>query len=116
MISHSSRSADSSFDHVAIRNVRVTVQDDDKPGLTITQTGNGTLGLEGSLTTTPRQGIEDSYDVSLTRAPSTTLTVRLIHDGQVGLVDSAGNPLSALAFTPPNRYAAPLLRARATHD
>ena len=98
VVSHSSRSADASFDHLAVRDVRVTVQDDDKPGIKLTQTGASTLVLEGSLTTTPTQGIEDTYDVSLTRAPApgTTVTVTLIPDPQITLTQSA------LAFTSAN--------------
>src|SRR5207248_670239 len=91
MVSHSSRSADATFNHLAIPDVRVTVQDDDKPGIKLTQTGTSTLVLEGSLATTPSQGIEDSYQVSLTRAPApgTTVTVALTHDGEITLTQSS---------------------------
>jgi Ca2+-binding RTX toxin-like protein len=83
VVSHSTASADSTFDQAAVTNLKVTVRDDDRAGLIINESDNKTLVLEGDATT----GIFDSYDVSLTRAPlfETTVTVQLTHDSQVVL-------------------------------
>ncbi len=72
------------FDQVAVRNVEVTVLDNDQPGLIITETDGKTLVLEGDATA----GISDTYTVELTKAPApgTTVTVTLSHDDQqIGL-------------------------------
>jgi len=79
-ISHSSQSADASFNHVAIKNVRVTVQDNDKPEVIVTGTGHADLVLEGTATTQ----ITDTYTVQLGKAvTSGTVVVTVATDGQV---------------------------------
>ena len=98
VVSHSVKSADLRFSssgnqQVAIRNVEVTVRDDDKAGLIIEQTQNNTLVLEG----TPITGITDTYTIQLTRPPAAdkTVTVTLgIDTAQIGLA----NPTSDSRF------------------
>src|SRR5439155_25224614 len=73
MVSTSSRSTDSRFNHVAVRNVKVEVLDNDQPGLRITQTDGETVVLEGALP----HGITDSYTLALAQAPAVGKTVTL---------------------------------------
>ncbi|MCK5191706.1 MAG: hypothetical protein KAR12_16810, partial [Methylococcales bacterium] len=70
------------FNQAAVRNVEVTIQDNDAPGLLITETDSQTLVLEGNATT----GITDTYDLTLARAPALgeLVTVSLLNqDGQL---------------------------------
>jgi Ca2+-binding RTX toxin-like protein len=76
------------LDRAPIANVEVTVYDDDKPGIVLTQTGTGTQVVEGGAT--------DTYVISLTRAPDSgeTVYVTLGYDAtQITL--SAANPAQA---------------------
>jgi Ca2+-binding RTX toxin-like protein len=74
MVSHSSHSEDADFNHAAIKNVRVLVVDNDQPGVVITESGAGTLVLEGEY------GITDDYTVKLAKAPAAGETVTLTLD------------------------------------
>ncbi|WP_392533892.1 DUF4347 domain-containing protein [Nostoc sp. C117] len=87
-VSHSVASQDATFNQAAVKNVEVTVLDNDQPGLIINESNGGTLVLEGDATT----GITDTYTVQLTKAPAAgrTVTVTLANDGQIAL--SAANP------------------------
>ncbi|MBD2412394.1 hypothetical protein FACHB389_10860 [Nostoc calcicola FACHB-389] len=87
-VSHSVTSQDATFNKAAVKNVEVTVLDNDQPGLIINESNGGTLVLEGDATT----GITDTYTVQLTKAPAAgkTVTVTLANDGQIAL--SAANP------------------------
>ncbi|MBD2516808.1 DUF4347 domain-containing protein [Nostoc sp. FACHB-973] len=87
-VSHSVASQDATFNKAAVKNVEVTVLDNDQPGLIINESNGGTLVLEGDATT----GITDTYTVQLTKAPAAgkTVTVTLANDGQIAL--SAANP------------------------
>ena len=96
-ISHSSQSADSTFNHVAIKNVRVTVVDNDKPEVIVRGTGHADQVLEGNATT----GITDTYTVQLGREiTSGTVTVSIETNGQVAVssldsrFDAATNTLT----------------------
>ena len=73
-ISHSSQSADTNYNHVAVKNVLVTVYDNDKQEVIVKGTGYSNLVLEGNATT----GIADTFTVKL-GAPvvSGTVTVSL---------------------------------------
>ena len=65
-ISHGVKSADANFNQAQVENAEVTVLDDDKPELLITQTGTDTYvheGVSGSQ-------ITDTYDIRLTRQPN----------------------------------------------
>ena len=79
-ISHSSQSTDERFNHAAIKNVLVTVQDNDKKEVVVTGTGHSNLVLEGDGTTQ----ITDTYTVQL-GAPvvSRDVVVTLNTDGEV---------------------------------
>ncbi|HLL19927.1 MAG TPA: hypothetical protein VK439_14190, partial [Rubrivivax sp.] len=69
------------YDHIAVRNVLVTVIDNDSAGILISELrrdayDNGTTVLEGSAT----HGITDSYTVELTKAPTAPVTIQLVFD------------------------------------
>ncbi|HEX5279640.1 MAG TPA: hypothetical protein VFW28_06150 [Micropepsaceae bacterium] len=87
-ISHSVLSDDPIFDHAIVRNVEVTVHDNDQPGILVTQldplspTGglakydnfqsdNATTVLEG----TPALQVNDLYAIELAKAPTGTVRV-----------------------------------------
>ncbi len=116
-ISHSVASTDAKFNQVPVRDVAVTVADDDTPGLLLTQTGGSTLVLEGSLLT----GITDSYTVALTKAPAAgkTVTVTLTHDAQVALAsaDQRYNPvLGTITFSAANWNVPVTMQVSAVND
>ena len=97
-IVHGVYSTDTDFDAARVENLVVTVDDDDKAGILVTQTGTDTLVLEGDATTE----ITDSYTVQLTRPPAAgeTITVTLGGaDGEVLLTDALGAPITELTFT-----------------
>ena len=77
--------ADPQFDHTTVRNVEVTIRDDDQPGIIVTEVEPGTsdedrrnVVIEGNATT----GLTDELLVELAVAPAagTTVTVRLVLD------------------------------------
>ena len=75
------------YNLVAVRNVEVTILDDDAAGLIVTESDGGTLVLEGNAV----QGIQDTYNVQLAKAPApgTTVTVKLAFDAaQISLSQS----------------------------
>jgi len=76
-ISHSAQSADARFDHAAIKNVKVTVFDNDKPEVIVAGSGDSNTLLEGDATTQ----ITDTYTVRLGKpVTSGTVTVSLDFD------------------------------------
>ncbi|PYR14346.1 MAG: hypothetical protein DMF94_34420, partial [Acidobacteria bacterium] len=76
-ISHSAQSADARFDHAAIKNVKVTVFDNDKPEVIVAGSGDSNTLLEGNATTQ----ITDTYSVRLGKpVTSGTVTVSLDFD------------------------------------
>ena len=89
MVSTSSQSDDPNFNRVAVRNVKVTVLDNDQPGVRITETDGDTVVLEGAAP----YGITDSYTVALSKAPApgNTVTVTLSAD-DARLVLSSADP------------------------
>ena len=72
-ISHSSQSADENYNHVPVKNVLVTVYDNDQQDVIVKGTGHDNLVLEGDATT----GITDTFTVKLGAAPTATVTVTL---------------------------------------
>ncbi|MBW6493254.1 MAG: hypothetical protein K0B16_01635 [Burkholderiaceae bacterium] len=79
-ISHSAQSADTTFNHVPIKNVRVTVKDNDRPEVIVTGTGYRDLVLEGDATTQ----VTDTYTVQLGKpVASGTVVVTVTPDSQV---------------------------------
>src|SRR5207302_392355 len=74
------------FNQVAVRNVQVTVLDNDQADLYITQPVGGPRVLAGTAATQ----ITDSYSLSLAKAPAagTTVTVTLGHDAVLALSSS----------------------------
>ncbi|UUZ54422.1 hypothetical protein LP419_39745 [Massilia sp. H-1] len=94
-ISHSTQSADPAFNHVAVKNVRVTVQDNDYAQVIVTGEGYRNLVLEGA----PGARITDTYTVALGKpVVSGTVSVVVGTDGQV-LVSSADPRYNALTHT-----------------
>ena len=84
------------FDQVAVRNVQVTVLDNDQPDLYITQPVAGPVVLAGDVNTR----IQDGYSLSLAEAPAAgkTVTVTLGHDAILAL-SSADPRFNAAAQT-----------------
>ena len=74
IVSMSSRSLDDDFNHVAIRNVKVRVLDDDQPGLRLTHTDLDTVVLEEDAAA-GTHGLTDSYTLELAKAPAAGQTV-----------------------------------------
>ncbi|HLL12666.1 MAG TPA: hypothetical protein VK570_16505, partial [Rubrivivax sp.] len=71
------------YDHIAVRNVLVTVIDNDTAGILVSELrrdvyDNGTTVLEGNAA----QGITDSYTVELTKAPTAPVTIQLGFDNK----------------------------------
>ncbi len=92
IVSMSSRSLDADFNHVAIRNVKVEVLDDDQPGLRFTQTDLDTVVLEEDAAA-GTHGITDSYTVELATAPAAGQTVTVTLDASdPRLVMSSADP------------------------
>ena len=118
MVSTSSRSTDSRFNHVAVRNVKVEVLDNDQPGLRITQTDGETVVLEGAVP----HGITDSYSLALARAPEAgkTVTVTLSQSDPRLQLSSADTRYDAathsLTFDSTNWDTAALISVAATDD
>ena len=84
------------FNQFAVRNVQVTVLDNDQADLYITQPVSGPVVLAGTTATR----IQDSYSLSLSVAPAagTTVTVTLGHDAILAL-SSADPRFNAAAQT-----------------
>ena len=72
------------IDEFTFANVEVEVIDDDLGGLIIEQTDGGSLVLEGPV----GEGIEDTFTVQLTSAPTDPVTVTLSADAEIGLSDT----------------------------
>ncbi len=115
-ISHSTSSTDLNYNHVAVRNVKVEIQDNDKAGLVITESQDSTVVLEG----VEPYWITDSYMVKLTRAPGAgeTVAVNLLHDSQVGLYSDAAMTvaISSLTFASANWNTAQTVYVKAVND
>ncbi|MEO6651293.1 MAG: hypothetical protein ABIP17_01380, partial [Ilumatobacteraceae bacterium] len=93
-VSHSVISADSGFDHAIVRNVEVTIRDNDQPSIQVVQVGpdgspdNTTVVVEGTTTT----GLTDAFDVRLSTDPQSTATIELRPiDDRIELTGPAGS-------------------------
>ncbi len=95
-ISHSAQSEDADFNHAQIKNVKVTVFDNDKPEVIVQGTGDSDLVLEGDATTQ----ITDTYTVQLGKPiTSGTVTVTLDFDAGEVMLSSADTRFDALTGT-----------------
>jgi Ca2+-binding RTX toxin-like protein len=65
--------ADAAFNHLAVKNVKVTVLDNDKPDIIVRPSGFESLVLEGPAP----EGITDIYDISLAANPFGDVWVKL---------------------------------------
>ena len=84
---------DVSFFEAQVRSVKVQMEDDDRDGVTIVPSGLGNLALEG--------GFSDSFQVVLTRAPTSTVNVTLSLANSTGqvLLTLNGAATTTLTFT-----------------
>ena len=106
----------------AINNVAVTVYDDDRPGLIVTQVDTGTGNPDGA--TIVLEGadgvgaVTDDYEIRLSIPPAEneTVTVTFDHDGQVVLEDSTGTPVTTLTFDAANWDVVQSVTVRALDD
>jgi hypothetical protein len=87
-VSHSVASADADYDNFAVRDVAVTITDNDTAGVTVTQSGGTTAVTEGGAT--------DTYTLVLTSQPTADVTIDLATGADV-----SANPPS-LTFTAVN--------------
>ncbi|MCB1901934.1 MAG: hypothetical protein KDH16_21765, partial [Rhodocyclaceae bacterium] len=113
------------FDQAKVRNVEVTVIDDDAAGLVITETGGNTTVLEGSLTPDANgytQGIADSYNVKLAKAltGAETVTVSIAFDANQLALSGSGVSVSGntatITFTAANWNTGVNIGVRAVDD
>ena len=74
-VTHTVSSGDANYDGLAVPDVSVAIQDDDKAGVLIQQTGGGTTVTEGGAT--------DTYALQLTAQPLSDVTVTLTPASQV---------------------------------
>jgi len=77
-IVHTASSADGNYNGIAIPNVVANVTDNDTAGVVITQTGMTTDVNENGPTS-------DSYDITLSSRPSSSVTITVTADSQVDL-------------------------------
>ena len=89
------------FNHVDVRNVEVTVIDNDQPGVILTQTDGTTQVLGTDPNAGTFTGINDSYTVSLAKAPAagSTVTVHLSFDSSLIRVASTDPRFNASNLT-----------------
>jgi len=110
LINHKVESSDTSsrYHQLAMRSVKVQVNDDDQAGAIITPTGRSTLVIEGGMT--------DQYAVVLTREPSVDVTVAL--DPYFDQLLLSGDNLvdNQLVFTPGNYNVAQIVTVTALDD
>ncbi len=90
-IVHAAASTDLNYNGSAVRNVTVTIADNDAAAVTIAE-------LDGSTEVSEQGPTSDSYTVVLDTAPSATVTVTVSPDNQTNLGSGAGVPVD-LAFT-----------------
>ena len=111
-VSQSVISADPSFDGAIVRNVEVTIYDNDAPGVLVTpldpttlHPDNATTVLEGtSSATPPATEVVDLYSIQLTSAPAAgmTVTVQITPSSSRVCLSSTDSRFSASnAFTDP---------------
>ena len=77
-IGHTATSADPNYSDIAIVSVSVQIADNDTAGVSIVQSGSSTDIAEGGAT--------DTYSVSLTAAPTDTVTINFNTDSQLGAI------------------------------
>ncbi len=107
-IAHRATSDDSGYDGLAIRDVRVRIEDNDGAGVVIEQTGGSTELTEG--------GTADTYSIHLTSQPAADVRLNLVTGDQIVAVDNI-NPANAfLLFTPDNWDTAQVVRVTAVDD
>ena len=90
VINHSVMSDDSNFDAALVEDLDVEVYDDDQADIIIWESGTDTRILEGDVT----EGIQDTWDVRLTRKPTATVTVALTDDSDTSDVTLSTTTLS----------------------
>ncbi len=100
-IGHTATSADGNYNGIAVVDVTANITDNDVPGVEITET-EGATGVSESGTT-------DTYTVSLTVAPTATVTINFVTDGQL-------EPVTQLVFTTLNWNQPQTVTVKAIND
>ncbi|MDX9818689.1 MAG: calcium-binding protein, partial [Desulfococcus multivorans] len=95
--------ATSPYHQLAMRSVKVQINDDDRAGAIVTPTGRSTLVIEGGMT--------DTYAVVLTRMPTADVTVTLD-----AYFDQVSLSASTLTFTSTNYNVAQIVTVTAVDD
>jgi len=110
LINHRVESSDpgSQYHQLAMRSVKVQINDDDRAGAIVTPTGRTTQVIEGGMT--------DTYAVVLTRAPSADVIVNLDSFFDQVLMSRPSVVDNKLTFTPRNYNIAQIVTVLALND
>jgi len=93
-ISHTSTSADASYNAIFVPSVQVGITDINGPGVSIVESAGSSSVTEGGAT--------DSYTVVLTSAPSSTVTVSLGFNSSLLVLNGSGSSPVQLTFNSGN--------------
>jgi hypothetical protein len=108
VITHSVSSGDANYNNIDVRNIPVTVIDNDTVGATIAETDGATNVSEEGATT-------DTYTLSLNTEPTANVVVTVTPDSQVNLGGGVGTPVT-LTFTPSDWSTAQTITVKAYDD
>lgn len=103
-VSHTITSGDSSIQSASLSDVSVSINDNDGAGVRIIQSGGSTTVGEPSTS--------DSYDIVLTKAPTSNVTIAATYPGDITL-GGAGSPVT---FTPSNWYIPQTVTVQAVNE
>ena len=107
-IEHSATSVDPGYDGLAIRDVRVRIEDNEAGGVVISETEGSTIVAEG--------GAADTYSIVLSSQPTHDVLLNLQTGDQIVAVDNA-NPANAFVVYTPNNWDVPqVIRVTAVDD
>ncbi|HYF36079.1 MAG TPA: hypothetical protein VD994_12365, partial [Prosthecobacter sp.] len=102
-ITHTSSSSDANYNAQTIPNVQATIVTKDTPQIVVYETSSTTVLTEGGQT--------DTYQMALSQAPTSDVTVTLTPDAQVGIVGP-----TTLTFTSANWSMLQTVTVRAVDD
>jgi xanthine/CO dehydrogenase XdhC/CoxF family maturation factor len=108
IITHGVSSADPNYNTATVRNISVTVVDDDVVGVTIVELGGVTNINEAGETS-------DTYSVVLNTQPTSSVTLTLTPDNQTDLGYGDGTPIT-LTFTTANWNTSQIVTVTAVDD
>ena len=126
-VGHSTLATDpadeATFDHAAVRNVELTIRDDDTPDVVVVQVSPSTATEDARSTVIEgagAAGLTDDLLVSLAMAPTGTVVVKVAtSDGQVALSSTDGRwslALRTITFDASNWYVPARITVSATAD